>query len=97
MALGLPALVVAFHLIDPTAPLGYIVVPVLMGALLPTAARTLPGRLEVTTRFSACHLVGTLDAAMERLGYAPPTAVPARYAIACAPYAGQCRAGWTSR
>ncbi|NIA56745.1 hypothetical protein HAV22_24290 [Massilia sp. TW-1] len=71
MLLGLPALVVAFHLIDPTAPLGYIVVPVLMGALLPTAARTLPGRLEVTTRFSACHLVGTLDDAMERLGYAP--------------------------
>ena len=61
MVLGLPALVVAFHLIDPTAPLGYIVVPVLMGALLPTAARTLPGRLEVTTRFSACHLVGTLE------------------------------------
>jgi hypothetical protein len=76
MVLGLPALVVAFHLIDPTAPLGYIVVPVLMGALLPTAARTLPGRLEVTTRFSACHLVGTLDDAMERLGYAPTDRSP---------------------
>jgi hypothetical protein len=71
MALGLPALVLAFHLIDPTAPLVYIVVPVVLGGLLPTVARTLPGRFEVTTRFSACHLVGTLDDAMARLGYAP--------------------------
>jgi hypothetical protein len=70
MVLGLPALVIAFHIVDPTAPLGYIVVPVLLGGLLPTAARALPGRFEVTTRFSACHLVGTLDDAMERLGYA---------------------------
>jgi hypothetical protein len=65
----LPALIIAFHLIDPTAPLGYIVVPVLLGGLLPAVARTLPGRLEVTTRFSACHLVGTLDDTMESLGY----------------------------
>ena len=71
MMLGLPALVLAFHLVDPTAPLGYIVVPVLLGGLLPALARTLPGRFEVTTRFSACHLVGTLDDAMEQLGYAP--------------------------
>jgi hypothetical protein len=71
MVLGLPALVIAFHLVDPTAPLGYIVVPVLLGGLLPTLARALPGRFEVTTRFSACHLVGTLDDAMERLGYVP--------------------------
>jgi hypothetical protein len=71
MLLGLPALVIAFHLVDPTAPLGYIVVPVLLGGLLPAVARTLPGRFEVTTRFSACHLVGTLDDAMERLGYTP--------------------------
>jgi hypothetical protein len=71
MVLGLPALVIAFHLVDPTAPLGYIVVPVLLGGLLPAVARTLPGRLKVTTRFLACHLVGTLDDAMESLGYAP--------------------------
>ena len=71
MVLGLPALAFAFHLVDPTAPLGYIVVPVLLGGLLPAIARTLPGRFEVTTRFSACHLVGTLDDAMEQLGYAP--------------------------
>jgi hypothetical protein len=71
MVLGLAALVFAFHLVDPTAPLGYIVVPVLLGGLLPAIARTLPARFEVTTRFSACHLVGTLDDAMERLGYTP--------------------------
>ncbi|SDE53710.1 hypothetical protein SAMN05428966_10911 [Massilia sp. PDC64] len=71
MVLGLPALVLAFHLVDPTAPLGYIVVPVLLGGLLPAIARTLPGRFEVTTRFSACHLVGTLDDAMAQLGYVP--------------------------
>lgn len=71
MTVGLPALVVAFHLIDPTAPIGYIVLPVLLGGLLPTAARNFTGRFEVTTRFSACHLVGTLDGAMYRLGYAP--------------------------
>jgi hypothetical protein len=76
MVLGLPALVLAFHLIDPTAPLGYIVVPVVLGGLLPTVARTLPGRFEVTTRFSACHLVGTLDDAMERLGYTPDARGP---------------------
>jgi len=71
LVLGLPALVFAFHLVDPTAPLGYIVVPVLLGGVLPALASTLPGRLEVATRFSACHLVGSLDDAMERLGYAP--------------------------
>ena len=71
MMLGLPALVLAFHLVDPTAPLGYIVVPVLLGGLLPAIGSTLPGRFEVTTRFSACHLVGSLDDAMEQLGYAP--------------------------
>jgi len=76
MTVGLPALVIAFHLIDPTAPIGYIVLPVLLGGLLPTAACGLTGRFEVTTRFSACHLVGTLDGAMVRLGYAPTERTP---------------------
>ena len=68
LALGLPALMIAFHLLDPSAPLGYIVGPVLLGGLLPTM-QLLPGRLQVTTRFDACHLVGTLDDAMDKLGY----------------------------
>jgi len=86
MVLGLPALVIAFHLADPTAPLGYIIVPVLLGGLLPAVARTLPGRFEVTTRFSACHLVGTLDEAMERLGYVPAEHTPGtvRYRMSAA-------------
>jgi len=89
MSVGLPALIIAFHLIDPTAPLGYIVLPVLLGGLLPTAARNFTGRLEVTTRFSACHLVGTLDGAMVRLGYAPVERSPGtiRYRAQPTPWA----------
>ena len=34
-------------------------------------AQAQPGRLDVTTRFQACHLVGTLDDALGKLGYAP--------------------------
>jgi len=68
LALGLPALMMAFHLLDPDAPLGYIVVPVLLGGLLPMM-HVLPGRLQVKTRFAAFHLVGTLDDALDKLGY----------------------------
>ena len=68
LALGLPALMIAFHLVDPTAPLGYIVLPVLLGGLLPVT-QVLPGRFEVTTRFDACHMVLTLDEALSKLGY----------------------------
>jgi hypothetical protein len=68
LALGLPSLMIAFHLLDPTAPLGYIVVPVLLGGLLPVT-RVLPGRFEVTTRFDACHMVLTLDEALDKLGF----------------------------
>jgi len=75
LALGLPALMVAFHLLDPTAPLGYIVVPVLLGGLLP-ATQVLPGRFEVTTRFDACHMVVTLDEALGKLGYVQAERAP---------------------
>ena len=68
LALGLPALMFVFHLLDPTAPLAYIVLPVLLGGLLPTL-QALPGRLEVATRFDARHLVGTLDDTLGKLGY----------------------------
>jgi len=68
LALGLPVLMIAFHLLDPTAPLGYIVIPVLLGGLLP-ATQVLPGRFEVTTRFDACHMVLTMDEALGKLGY----------------------------
>jgi hypothetical protein len=70
LGLGLPALIMAFHLFDPSAPLAYIVAPVLAGGLLPMT-QMMNGRLQVTTRFDACHLVGTLDDAMLELGYSP--------------------------
>jgi hypothetical protein len=75
LALGLPALMIAFHLLDPTAPLAYIVVPVLLGGMLPMA-QALPGRLQVSTRFEACHLVGTLDEALAKLGYVQAERTP---------------------
>jgi hypothetical protein len=70
VAVGLPGLVIGFHLLDPAAPLGYIVGPVMAGSLLPVLAAT-KGRFEVQTRFHACHLVGTLDDTLGALGYAP--------------------------
>ncbi|TFW35786.1 hypothetical protein [Massilia horti] len=69
LALGLPAIIVAFHLLDPAAPLVYIVVPVLAGGLLPVLVGA-PGRLVVNTRFDARHMVGTLDQTLGALGYA---------------------------
>jgi len=74
-ALGLPALVMAMHLMDPTAPLAFIVVPVMVGSLLPLAG-TLPARLDVTTRFHARHLLGTLDEALGKLGYTATLRTP---------------------
>ena len=67
-ALGLPALMIVFHLLDPTAPLSYIVLPVLIGGLLPMT-QVLHGRFAVSTRFDACHLVPTLDDGLVKLGY----------------------------
>jgi len=42
----------------------------------PARTGSLPGRLDVTTRFQACHLIGTLDDAMDKLGYAPAARAP---------------------
>lgn len=68
LALGLPVLTLLIHVLDPGAPLGWIVGPVVAGGLLPAFA-LLPGRFEVTTRFQAQHLVKTLDESLHRLGY----------------------------
>ena len=68
LALGLPLIAMLAHLFDPTAPLPYIVAPVLVGGLLPAFA-LLPGRFEVSTRFRASYLVSTLDEALATLGY----------------------------
>jgi len=75
VAIGMPLLVLAMHLFDPSAPLAYIVLPVLAGLALPLCASA-PGRLEVATRFDACHMAATLDAALAALGYARVDAGP---------------------
>jgi hypothetical protein len=75
MVFGLSALMFVFHVVDPSAPLAYIVLPVLAGGMLPMA-QMMPGRFEVMTRFDACHLVCTLDEALGRLGYAPAERTP---------------------
>jgi len=75
LAIGMPLLVVAMHLLDPTAPLAYIVLPLLAGLTLPLCAHA-PGRLEVSTRFDACHMASTLDATLDSLGYARGDAAP---------------------
>jgi hypothetical protein len=70
LVLGLPALAFVFHHVEPGTPLGYIVLPVLAGGVLPLLEE-LPGRLQVSTRFHACHLIATLDETMAKLGYVP--------------------------
>jgi hypothetical protein len=75
MMVGLPALMFAFHVFDPAAPLAYIVLPILAGGLLPMT-QMMPGRFEVMTRFDACHMVCTLDDALGRLGYTPAERAP---------------------
>ncbi|GAB3432787.1 hypothetical protein NX773_14600 [Massilia solisilvae] len=68
MVLGLAGLVVLFRKLDPTAPLAYIVIPVLAGGLLPLFA-LMPARFEVTTRFEARHLLRALEEGLATLGY----------------------------
>ena len=65
---GLPLLILALHLIDPDAPLPYIVLPALVGGLLPVCMLG-PGRFEMRTRFDAHYMINTLDEALGALGY----------------------------
>jgi hypothetical protein len=68
MVLGMAALVLLFHRLDPTAPIAFVVVPVLAGGLLPLIA-LMPARFEVTTRFEARHLLARLEEGLDQLGY----------------------------
>lgn len=79
LAAGLTCIALLFMALDPDAPVAYIVVPVLLGGLVPVFA-ALPGRFEVVTRFHALHFVKTLDATILSMGYAPaaPTAERSR-------------------
>jgi len=65
---GLPVLVLALHLIDPDTPLPFLVLPAIVGGLLPICMLG-PGRFEMRTRFDAHHMLERLDEALETLGY----------------------------
>ena len=69
LALGLPAIMLAFSLLDPAAPLAYIVAPVLAGAVLPLFMMP-PGQFEVATRAAGTDaLAGALEHAFVRMGF----------------------------
>ncbi|WP_137174725.1 hypothetical protein [Massilia sp. HP4] len=65
---GLPLLVLVLHLIDPDAPLPYVVLPAIVGGLLPVFMLG-PGRFEMRTRFDAHYMISTLDETLGTLGY----------------------------
>ena len=77
LAIGMPLLVLLLRLLDPGAPLAYIVPPVLAGLALPLCMSA-PGRLDVSTRFDARHMRATLDSALGGMGYAQVCAGPDR-------------------
>lgn len=68
LALGLTFIAMLCMAIDPSAPVAYIVIPVLVGGLAPVFA-ALPGRFQVNTRFHAQYFVKTLDKAILSMGY----------------------------
>jgi hypothetical protein len=68
LAIGLPAIMLAFHFLDPGASAPYIVLPVLAGGLLPLAIPP-SGSFEVITDGDARALAGTLDETLAALGY----------------------------
>lgn len=72
LAIGLPLIAMLFMLLDPTAPLAYIIIPVAVGGLAPVFA-ALPARFEVITRFHAQHFARTLDETLVAMGYVPRT------------------------
>ena len=77
VAIGMPLLVLAMHLLDPSAPLAYIVLPVLAGLALPLCASA-PGRLDISTRFDACHMRTTLGTTLGEMGFIETAAGPER-------------------
>jgi hypothetical protein len=69
LAVGLPAIVLAFHLLDPAAPLAYLVAPVLAGGLLPLFLAP-PGQFEVASHGSDANgLASALEQAFGGMGY----------------------------
>ena len=77
LAIGMPLLVLALCAAFPQAPLAVIVLPVLAGLALPLCTGA-PGRLDVNTRFDACHMRATLDSTLGEMGFAQASAGPDR-------------------
>jgi hypothetical protein len=69
LTIGLALIAMLFMALDPTAPVAYILIPVLMGGVAPVFA-ALPARFEVVTRFQAHHFLKTLDETILSMGYA---------------------------
>jgi hypothetical protein len=69
LTIGLALIAMLFMALDPTAPVAYILIPVLMGGMAPVFA-ALPARFEVVTRFQARHFLKTLDETILSMGYA---------------------------
>jgi hypothetical protein len=67
LAVGQPAIMLAFHFLDPGAAAPYIVLPVLAGGLLPLLMPP-TGRFEVAADDPRA-LAGTLDETLAALGY----------------------------
>ncbi|MBD8532874.1 MULTISPECIES: hypothetical protein [unclassified Massilia] len=77
LAVGTPLLVLALRAAFPDAPLAIIVLPVLAGIALPLCASA-PGRLDISTRFDACHMRATLGSALGEMGFIETSAGPER-------------------
>lgn len=69
LTVGLALIAMVVAAIDPSAPIAFVVLPVLLGGLVPVFA-VLPARFEVCTRFQAQHFVKTLDETILSMGYA---------------------------
>jgi hypothetical protein len=75
LAVGLPAIMLAFHFLDPAAAPSYIVFPVLAGGLLPLLMPP-PGRFEIATDGDAHACAAVLDDVLGALGYARQAVEP---------------------
>ncbi|MES2758350.1 MAG: hypothetical protein V4693_13330 [Pseudomonadota bacterium] len=77
LVVGLTFIAMVCMAIDPSAPVAYILVPVLVGGLAPVFA-ALPARFQVNTRFHAQYFVKTLDEAILSMGYSATQAADGR-------------------
>lgn len=70
LVIGLTLIAALFMAYDPSTPVAFILVPVLVGGMVPVFA-ALPAKFEVFTRFHAHHFIKTLDETILAMGYKP--------------------------